>query len=467
MPKFKKLTNYLLIAIIFLLPLQTRYIWRAGMLNEGPWEYSTIALYGTDILILLTLLMALIVDFATNKENFKNRKYWLAILGLGIVSCLSLFLAGEKTLVLYGLAKLAVGVALFWLIYTSSLSWKKIMAVFLVMVALQGTFAVWQFSQQATPANKWLGLAAHAPADLGASVVEITSPAGYSERWLRAYGSLDHPNMLGGFLAIGLLAAIWLLINTERGPRQRIKELALSLVIILGTAGLFFSFSRASVLAYGLGLAILFITHFKKWPRLLLSLFLIVAVSGVLVWQYGYLYVSRAQNIAVSNVDKRLEAKSLSERAEYLEQAKILIKRHPLLGVGLGNFGVAVSATINPKQISYYYQPVHNVFYLVASEAGLAGLILFILFLSFLIIDVFKVARANSLPLALLGALIVIMAFDHWLWSLHFGVVFYWLVAGLIFKIKTCEFLSRTSELPLGSERDPGSKNKKTQPLII
>jgi O-antigen ligase len=433
--KLKKLANRSLLLIVFLLPLQTRYIYRLGLLNNGPWEYATIALYGLDILILLALLIALIIDFVDNKDNFKNKKYWLAILGLGIVSCLSLFLAGEKTIALYGLGKLAVGASLFWLVYTSALSGKKIISALLIMAAPQGALAFGQFSQQATPANKWLGLASHAPADLGASVVEITSPAGYSERWLRAYGSLDHPNMLGGFLAISLLMAIWLLINTEKKPHQRIQELALSLVIILGTAGLFFSFSRAAVLAFSLGLFILFITQLKKWPRLLLSLFLVAMVSGVLAYQYGYLYVSRAANIAVSNVDKRLEAKSLSERAEYLEQAKTLIKTHPLLGVGLGNFGVAVAQTINKNQISYYYQPVHNVFYLVASEAGLAGLLMFILLLGFLIIDALKIIRANSLPLALLGALIIIMAFDHWLWSLHFGILFYWLVLGLVFKM--------------------------------
>lgn len=433
--KLKIVNNYLLLAIVFLLPLQTRYIWRAGMLNNGPFEYATIALYGLDILILLALLLALITDFKNKSAGFKYKKYWLAILGLGIVACLSLFLSGEKTLVLYGLAKLALGASLFWLIYTSPLPSKKIILALLTAVCLQGLLAGWQFNQQSSPANKWLGLATHQAADLGASVVETVSRAGYSERWLRAYGSLDHPNMLGGFLAIGLLAAIWLLINTERGPKQRLKELALSLIIILGAIGLFLSFSRAAVLAFCLGLAILFISQWKLWPRLLLSLFLIVAVSGALASQYGYLYVTRAPNIAVSVVDQRLEAKSLSERAEYLRQAKILIARHPLLGVGLGNFGVAVSETITKKQISYYYQPVHNVFFLVASEIGLTGLLFFLLFLGWLFFGALKIVRDNSLPLALLGALLAMMMFDHWLWSLHFGVLFFWLVAGLAFKL--------------------------------
>lgn len=441
MSKLQKINNYLLLIIVFLLPLQTRYIWRVGVLNKGPFEYATIALYGTDILILLALLIALIIDFTTNKENFKYKKYWLAILGVGIFSCLSLFVASEKTLVLYGLGKLAIGASLFWLIYSSSLSYKKIMMAFLLMASFQGIFAFWQFSQQATPANKWLGLASHTSAELGASVVEVVSPAGLNERWLRAYGSLDHPNMLGGWLAVGLLIAIWLLINIKKDPSalkatrgQRIKELFLSLVIILGTAGLFLSFSRAAILAFGLGLFILFISHYKLWPRLLLSLFLIVAVSGALAYQYGYLYVTRSQNIAVSSLDNRLEAKSINERIEYLNQAKTIIKTYPLLGVGLGNFGIAVSERITTKQLSYYYQPVHNVFFLVASEIGLLGLACLVILLGLLLLNSLKINKNCSLPLALLGALLVIMTFDHWLWSLHFGVLLNWLILGLIFK---------------------------------
>lgn len=431
----KKLNNYLLLLVVFLLPLQTRYIWRAGMLNNGPFEYGTIALYGLDLLILLALLIGLVIDFFANKENFKNRKYWIAILAMGIVACLSLFEASDKRLVLYGLGKLAVSVGLFWLIYTNSLTSKKIMATFLLAVALQGAFAGWQFNQQTTPANKWLGLAQHTSTDLGASVVETTAKDGHSERWLRAYGSFDHPNMLGGFLALGLLMAIWLLINTPVGQKQKTKEMFLSLAIILGVTGLFLSFSRAAVLAFGVGLTILFISQLKLWPRLILSAFLVVIVSATLSYQYGYLYASRAKNIAVSDIDKRLEAKSISERIEYLNQAKTLIKTHPLLGVGLGNFGITVSKKITLKQISYYYQPVHNVFYLVASEIGLLGLACLLLLFGLLIMASLKINSINCLPLAMIAGLITIMMLDHWLWSLHFGVIFFWVILGLSFKI--------------------------------
>jgi len=40
----------------------------------------------------------------------------------------------------------------------------------------------------------------------------------------------------------------------------------------------------------------------------------------------------------------------------------------------------------------------------------------------------------NNKAAVILVALVVIMSFDHWLWSLHFGVLFFWLVLGIIIK---------------------------------
>src|SRR3990167_11494216 len=40
-------------AVIFLLPWQTRLIIEQGLINGQPWEYGTISLYATDIVIML------------------------------------------------------------------------------------------------------------------------------------------------------------------------------------------------------------------------------------------------------------------------------------------------------------------------------------------------------------------------------------------------------------------------------
>ena len=83
---------------------------------------------------------------------------------------------------------------------------------------------------------------------------------------------------------------------------------------------------------------------------------------------------------------------------------------------------------------SWHYQPTHNVFLLIWAEVGILGL-LAIAVLFFIIIKKF-IIHDDWQALPVLLALIVIMLVDHWLWSLHFGVLFFWLVLGMIIKLQ-------------------------------
>src|SRR3989339_860651 len=69
----KKILNYLILLLIFLLPLQTRYINEYGSLNGGYWEYGTFSLYGTQILLWLIVLI-----FGINK--FFKKEFWRPII---------------------------------------------------------------------------------------------------------------------------------------------------------------------------------------------------------------------------------------------------------------------------------------------------------------------------------------------------------------------------------------------------
>ena len=69
---------------------------------------------------------------------------------------------------------------------------------------LQACLGIYQFFTQSSFACKWLGMASHNAQDLGVSVIETLS----GERWLRAYGGLDHPNIFGGFLCFSILILI-------------------------------------------------------------------------------------------------------------------------------------------------------------------------------------------------------------------------------------------------------------------
>jgi len=445
---FQKFTNILIGLILFSLPWQARYLVEVGQLNNGPYEYSTIALYGTDLLILTALLTGLSVRRPDDNRGWRHKIYWLIIIALLALTCASVFVGGDRLLVLQVLFRMFIGLGLAWLIFSQNLTGSKILSIILISVCCQGLLALYQFNAQATWGNKWLGMAAHYPQDLGVSVVEAVGPNGQTERWLRSYGALDHPNMLGGWLALGLLLAAYWFANLYRQGYSRPKEIGLSFALIIASAGLFVSFSRASLVGAAIGLLLMFLTNLEQWRRYLAAAAIIAGTGLILIMPYGYLYQSRLSALEDTDVGSRLEIKSLADRATYLRDAKALIARHPLWGVGAGNYGLAVARDITPKQLSYRYQPVHNVFLLVLAEIGLIGLAAWLLLLGRLAWDSLRHLSKpdHALSLSILILLFTLMFFDHWLWSLHFGILFFWLAVGLIIKLNQATLIFSLTE---------------------
>ena len=148
----------------------------------------------------------------------------------------------------------------------------------------------------------------------------------------------------------------------------------------------------------------------------------------ILFFQFPNLVMTRLYS------GQRLEIKSKSERLESIKNSWPIIKNNWASGVGAGNYTLALERQL-PGEQSYFYQPAHNVVILVFSEIGLFGLLFFILIIIFPFVRLLRrreyAASRNDSKLAILVALIVVMSLDHWLWSLHFGMLFFWLAIGL------------------------------------
>ncbi|MFH0840861.1 MAG: O-antigen ligase family protein [bacterium] len=438
--------------LAFLLPWQTRYIFKYGELNSGVWEYGTIALYAIDILILVLLVLTIIIKLKekTFISDFK-KKHWIPIAGIFVISLFSVASAINMELAWYSIARLFIGIGVFYLIASNYyISKAKILFSFMLGAAIQGILAFWQFLAQNSFSSKWLGMAMHSAGDLGVSVIQATNPiTGVDERWLRAYGSLDHPNMLGGLLALGLLAAAYLIIKRVKEMDETIKQNEAHLFIytfldryrsiiygflIVITAGLMFSFSRSAWIAFGVGLLIMIFMYVGSFKKVLGVLLPIIAVVGFLGYQYYYLATARA------DVNSNLEYKSVTERIDYMQNTWGILQKKFILGVGPGNYGLAVHKYINDKETNWYYQPVHNVFLLVTTEIGIFGIIFFIWLLLITIISNIKKMMIKSddffplLNVILIISMATIMFFDHWLWSLHFGIILFWFIMGLTMK---------------------------------
>lgn len=495
----KRITEYLLYLLVFLLPLQTRYFFRMGELNGGYFEYGSISLYGSDILIIILLILFLF-QFRWKEIDNKIDKIWYVLAGLELFIFVSCFSATDKTVAFYNYGRFLIAISFFFLLRNISYSRQKLFFVFWGSIFVQSCLAIWQFLSQSVVANKWMGMAAQ-HADSYSSVIEVAGGG----RWLRAYGSFSHPNMLGAFLVFGILFGVVYLVKfkgknqifchsvrnevTEGIPlsllfrpvkinaiikvkgflRSRcgmtklkgivqnddysendvgcdihgfksptppghplckggLENIFILVTISFSTIALFFSFSRAAWLSLSVGFFSFFIILIiqkkkKELKKLFLYSCILVFLFTIPAVIYSDLILTRVSG------GTRLENRSIDERTELVQDAKGIIKDNFLFGVGMGNYTMYTAENISKNQPSYFYQPVHNVFLLVWSEIGIFGLSFFVLLFSYFLLCLKgrlslrgTIATWQSILITL--PLLTMFLFDHWWWSLHFGLLF-------------------------------------------
>jgi O-antigen ligase len=429
----KKITENLFYAVVFFLPWQAMWLGREVWMGGFKWEYGVIGVYGVDILVGLLLMVSAVRYFEkfnlkfliSNFKSIFNNKIlnYKTILFISsslvfIWSLAAIFWSVDRELAGYFSGKLVLALGLFWVVKKIEFSWKKLVVVLLLAGALQGALGVGQFLLQGTFSSKWLGMSAHQTAQGGASVLENSSG-----RWLRAYGSFPHPNILGGYLAIILLIII--IQNTSKSQKISINKYFMLYVIcyMIIFSGLIVSFSRSAWLVFALGWGILFWLQ-KERRRELVKMLLIFIVTA-LIWLSAFspLFLARTQGEA------RLEKKSVDDRVEYVVQAKEITREHFWLGVGAGNYTNAVREK-NPQKKIWEIQPVHNVFLLVSAELGLVGLTLWLIFLGSVFLMGYK--KNKIFTLVLYASCFMLYVLDHWLWTSHFGLLFFFLLLGLV-----------------------------------
>lgn len=424
----KKTIEYSFYVFVFLFPWQTKLILRPADTN-----FNEISLYVSHLLLLLILIIFFIYQLKRPEKGGAISWLWWALAGLEVAVLISFFVAPDKVLAFYHYLLFLMGVGVFYLLRegTESFSYEnkcldqiKIIYVFLTSLFFQAGLGIYQFLSQSSFVSKYLGLAAHDPGTLGTAVVETASG-----RWLRVYGGMDHPNIFGGVLAIALILAAYLLAKKKiiRTKQEIGESIFLFIFYFASLFALFFTFSRTAWIAYAVGLTILLISLIRQKDRWVIGRYLaLVFFSGVMIFIIAYPYRSLLQ-VRLQG-ETRLEQKSTSERLDYLGQAQDLIKGHYLTGVGVGNYSLFLRQADGYQKAVWDYQPVHNFFLLLWAESGVFALFFFGAFLVMMV----KKNRRAVYSGAILAALVVIMLLDHWLLSLPFGLLFLFLILGLI-----------------------------------
>lgn len=426
MKSLRRLTETFLLLFVFLLPWQTKLILRPDTNN-----FTEISLYASHLVLLLALICFFTYQLIRRDNEKKTPPVWYFLAILEIAVLVSFFFAPDATLAAHRYFVFLGGLGLFYLLregmnhvayQESCLNRTRALYVFLASVFLHASLGIWQFLNQKTFAAKYLGIASHDPQMLGTSVVETING-----RWLRAYGGLDHPNILGGVLVFALLFSAFLLAR-KKIINSQIHVWGLLLLFLsyfTSLVALFFSFSRTAWLAYVIGMICLLVVIIKNEDRWVLKRFLALSFFSVILF---ILAVFPYRELIFTRIDvaTRLEKASLTERVDYLSDAEAMIKKNPLFGVGTGNY--LRETVLNGRPNNYLNQPVHNAFILAFAESGLFAFLGLILFLSFLARD----SRKQSFSLAVVVAMVILMMFDHWLLSLPFGILFFFFILGLI-----------------------------------
>ncbi|MDD3964968.1 MAG: O-antigen ligase family protein, partial [Candidatus Moranbacteria bacterium] len=460
--KTTRLITTFFLFFLFLIPLQTIFFLREPFIGGEKWQYGTIGLYGTDILLLFLIILSATAYWKRNidlrfmiykwrpsfqflilKSKIKNH-ISETLLGMFLLWVgLSIFWAGDQILALYFFVKLLLAVGLFAFVRSREIDVKKIVWVLILLGVLQSGIGIAQFLGQKSIESSILGMSSYDAYQAGSSVLKIDSG-----RFLRAYGTFPHPNMLGGFLGVILVLGIAyyvLFIRYVRswGMARDILFLLTSIIVIF--LGLLLTFSRSAWLGVGVGIFVLGIVVFlqKEWDvrirffKILIALGLAVTVFGSLLSEQ---ILPRFDTVTIEREG------SVTERVQSFRDASVVIgEGNVLLGTGAGNF-TARMISLQPERPIWSIQPVHNVFVLVFTELGLVGFVLFLFFLFSLIknfiagLDLRLQRASKSLDSRLLGddtsenliikkenilfgiALLVLIPslfLDHFLWSSH------------------------------------------------
>ena len=412
-----RLIPYLLPAIFFLLPWQTRWIFAEHTIAGEVFAYGVVSLYAVEVLVVL----AFIFYGRLNICRVFKKSVGLALLILGMTS-ISIFWAINTGVAFGQFVHVLVAMMLFLLLLDSRTKLKYVAIGLVAGIIIPIMLGVWQVLVGGSGEATLLGLAMRDALALGDSVLILEN----GTRILRAYGSFSHPNIFGGFLVIGLLSLLIFPVSSLRkqGSIDRRSVLWWTTFIIL-LIGLILTYSQSAWIALIVGLVCgigVFLVHrnherqnriegfIRKRFKILAGVFTIFILLGSV---FGVLALDRIG----------LNQGSISERADQYQEWPQVVSSSIVFGAGLGNYTYAVE-NFDKAREWWQYQPVHNVPMLIVGEIGILGLILVGLWL--MSMDKLNFARlpkrAPTVALMMGCALLVIAGLDHYLWTQWSGL---------------------------------------------
>jgi hypothetical protein len=270
----------------------------------------------------------------------------------------------------------------------------------------QAALAAWQAATQSTAPAGMLFNGWSREFGVADSVAAVAALPGV-DRWLRAYGSFPHPNILGVFIAISLL------LISLRAEQSRIIRVAQ----IAGVVGLSLTFSRSAWLALALGTFAWIVTAhgWRSVPRWIGEQLRQRRALAILI-ALGLL----ASGVRATRLDAFPEANSLAQRQTYETAAWSLVAQG--VPVGAGNILIAEQR----REIAVG-EPAHNVLLIALAELGPIGALAWLAILAGVVVTARRHGdrRDRGAVLAVGVALLPLLLLDHYLWTQPIGRIWF------------------------------------------
>jgi len=366
------------------------------------------------MVLISSLLFA--IDRCKSKKKIKtgHLSYFALILGWWFLLIFSLTHQDFNSIYALGLAShSAMFVLLYFMIVNRVISVRSMMIVFIASMSFQSIVAIYQFLTQSSMGLHFLG-----EPYISSEGAHLAKMNFSGKELIRSYGTLPHPNVLGGFLSLSMIATFFLSVK-----KKGLKPALLALQF----AGLMFSFSRSALVS--LITALLLMVLLYRREAKLSSRKVINGVLGLLIAELGVVAWMRVSDLSQSS----------SLRVDGIMTALEVFDSHPM-GVGFRAYTMALDQVGTQALMPWDYQPVHNIFMLLLTELGVFGLLLGTWFFLFTILKLYERRKRlltkqrlqkKRLLLCAMMIIAIIGLFDHYWLSLNQGLAVLTLFFGL------------------------------------
>jgi O-antigen ligase len=409
-------------ATLVLIPFRYRFLLLSRPVETIWRDYTDFILFASDIALILTLFTWVLYLYLRPRKILRGPALLtLPLIGLTLAALVTSATSVDPALSLYHSIRLVLLFGFYLYVVNNVQSLKQIVWPVGLQLAIQAPIAIAQVVQQKSIGLQFLGEYELDPAWSGVSVIWTETV-----RSLRAYGLSDHPNILGGCLALAfLLVAAWVL---YRDNKWQVQEIG---ILVLGAIGLLLTFSRSAWLGAAAGaLLIAFYIYKDKQPKLrrralVLAALVILFISPFIWSNLELLGVRLGANSSFEELPA--EKGSIGGRRVLISAANDVFAKNAILGVGIGTTPQAFEREFPAMPIDY--QPAHMVLLTAAVETGLLGAVFYLI----------AIFLARSVPMtpdliaasALLLALTIIGLFDYYPWMLTSGRLWQYLAWGL------------------------------------